>query len=318
MFEFEEPKIEIVEISDDNKYGKFVVEPLERGYGTTLGNSLRRIMLSSLPGTAVTHVKIKGVLHEFSSIPGVKEDVTEIVMNIKSLVIKNNSLTNEPKQAYIDVAGDCVVRASDIHVDGDIEIINPDLVIANLSGPDARLEMELTIGNGRGYVGSDKNKEADAPIDVIAIDSIYTPVERVNLTVQNTRVGQVTDYDKLTLDVFTNGAIAPDEAVSLAARVLVEHLNLFVDLSENAKSVDVMVESVTDEKEKVLEMNIDELELSVRSYNCLKRAGINTVEELINKTPEDMMKVRNLGRKSLDEVLAKLKELGLSLNDSEE
>ena len=318
MFEFEKPKIEIVEISDDNKYGKFVVEPLERGYGTTLGNSLRRIMLSSLPGTAVTHVKIKGVLHEFSSIPGVKEDVTEIVMNIKSLVIKNNSLTNEPKQAYIDVAGDCVVRASDIHVDGDIEIINPDLVIANLSGPDARLEMELTIGNGRGYVGSDKNKEADAPIDVIAIDSIYTPVERVNLTVQNTRVGQVTDYDKLTLDVFTNGAIAPDEAVSLAARGLVEHLNLFVDLSENAKSVDVMVESVTDEKEKVLEMNIDELELSVRSYNCLKRAGINTVEELINKTPEDMMKVRNLGRKSLDEVLAKLKELGLSLNDSEE
>ena len=318
MFEFEKPKIEIVEISDDNKYGKFVVEPLERGYGTTLGNSLRRIMLSSLPGTAVTHVKIKGVLHEFSSIPGVKEDVTEIVMNIKSLVIKNNSLTNEPKQAYIDVAGDCVVRASDIHVDGDIEIINPDLVIANLSGPDARLEMELTIGNGRGYVGSDKNKEADAPIDVIAIDSIYTPVERVNLTVQNTRVGQVTDYDKLTLDVFTNGAIAPDEAVSLAARVLVEHLNLFVDLSENAKSVDVMVESVTDEKEKVLEMNIDELELSVRSYNCLQRAGINTVEELINKTPEDMMKVRNLGRKSLDEVLAKLKELGLSLNDSEE
>ena len=318
MFEFEKPKIEIVEISDDNKYGKFVVEPLERGYGTTLGNSLRRIMLSSLPGTAVTHVKIKGVLHEFSSIPGVKEDVTEIVMNIKSLVIKNNSLTNEPKQAYIDVAGDCVVRASDIHVDGDIEIINPDLVIANLSGPDARLEMELSIGSGRGYVGSDKNKEADAPIDVIAIDSIYTPVERVNLTVQNTRVGQVTDYDKLTLDVFTNGAIAPDEAVSLAARVLVEHLNLFVDLSENAKSVDVMVESVTDEKEKVLEMNIDELELSVRSYNCLKRAGINTVEELINKTPEDMMKVRNLGRKSLDEVLAKLKELGLSLNDSEE
>ena len=274
MFEFEKPKIEIVEISDDNKYGKFVVEPLERGYGTTLGNSLRRIMLSSLPGTAVTHVKIKGVLHEFSSIPGVKEDVTEIVMNIKSLVIKNNSLTNEPKQAYIDVAGDCVVRASDIHVDGDIEIINPDLVIANLSGPDARLEMELTIGNGRGYVGSDKNKEADAPIDVIAIDSIYTPVERVNLTVQNTRVGQVTDYDKLTLDVFTNGAIAPDEAVSLAARVLVEHLNLFVDLSENAKSVDVMVESVTDEKEKVLEMNIDELiilqkMISRSSRSCL-------------------------------------------------
>jgi DNA-directed RNA polymerase subunit alpha len=275
-------------------------------------------MLSSLPGTAVSHVKIKGVLHEFSSIPGVKEDVTEIVMNIKSIIIKNNSLTNEPKQAYIDVTGDRVVRASDIHVDGDIEIVNPDIVIANLSGPEAKLEMELTISNGRGYVGSDKNKEVDAPIDVIAIDSIYTPVERVNLTVENTRVGQVTDYDKLTLDVYTNGALAPDEAVSLAARVLVEHLNLFVDLSENAKSVDVMVETVPDEREKVLEMNIDELELSVRSYNCLKRAGINTVEELTNKTPEDMMKVRNLGRKSLDEVLAKLKELGLSLNSNDD
>lgn len=317
MFEFEKPKIEIVETSDDNKYGKFVIEPLERGYGITLGNSLRRIMLSSLPGTAVSHVKIKGVLHEFSSIPGVKEDVTEIIMNIKNVVIKNNSDTFEPKQAYIDVVGERVVKAGDIKVDGDIEIVNPDLVIANLSGPDAKLEMELTIVNGRGYVSLDKNKEADAPIDVIAIDSIFTPVERVNLTVQNTRVGQVTDYDKLTLDVYTNGALAPDEAVSLAANLLVEHLKLFVDLSENARLVDVMVESTTDEKEKVLEMNIDELELSVRSYNCLKRAGINTVQELINKTPEDMMKVRNLGRKSLDEVLAKLKELGLSLNQNE-
>lgn len=318
MFEFEKPKIEIVETSDDNKYGKFVIEPLERGYGITLGNSLRRIMLSSLPGTAVSHVKIKGVLHEFSSIPGVKEDVTEIIMNIKNVVIKNNSVTFEPKQAYIDVVGERVVKAGDIKVDGDIEIVNPDLVIANLSGPDAKLEMELTIVNGRGYVSLDKNKEADAPIDVIAIDSIFTPVERVNLTVQNTRVGQVTDYDKLTLDVYTNGALAPDEAVSLAANLLVEHLKLFVDLSENARLVDVMVESTTDEKEKVLEMNIDELELSVRSYNCLKRAGINTVQELINKTPEDMMKVRNLGRKSLDEVLAKLKELGLSLNQNED
>lgn len=318
MFEFEKPKIEIVETSDDNKYGKFVIEPLERGYGITLGNSLRRIMLSSLPGTAVSHVKIKGVLHEFSSIPGVKEDVTEIIMNIKNVVIKNNSDTFEPKQAYIDVVGERVVKAGDIRVDGDIEIVNPDLVIANLSGPDAKLEMELTIVNGRGYVSLDKNKEADAPIDVIAIDSIFTPVERVNLTVQNTRVGQVTDYDKLTLDVYTNGALAPDEAVSLAANLLVEHLKLFVDLSENARLVDVMVESTTDEKEKVLEMNIDELELSVRSYNCLKRAGINTVQELINKTPEDMMKVRNLGRKSLDEVLAKLKELGLSLNQNED
>ena len=318
MFEFEKPKIEIVETSDDNKYGKFVIEPLERGYGITLGNALRRIMLSSLPGTAVSHVKIKGVLHEFSSIPGVKEDVTEIIMNIKNVVIKNNSDTFEPKQAYIDVVGERVVKAGDIKVDGDIEIVNPDLVIANLSGPDAKLEMELTIVNGRGYVSLDKNKEADAPIDVIAIDSIFTPVERVNLTVQNTRVGQVTDYDKLTLDVYTNGALAPDEAVSLAANLLVEHLKLFVDLSENARLVDVMVESTTDEKEKVLEMNIDELELSVRSYNCLKRAGINTVQELINKTPEDMMKVRNLGRKSLDEVLAKLKELGLALNQNED
>ncbi len=318
MFEFEKPRIEIAEISDDNKYGKFVVEPLERGYGITLGNSLRRIMLSSLPGTAVSQVKIKGVLHEFSSLPGVKEDVTEIVMNIKDLCIKNNSTTNEPKVAYIDASGDKVVTAGDIQVDADLEILNPDLVIANLSGPEAKLEMELLITNGRGYVGSDKNKGLDSSIDAIAVDSIYTPVERVNLTVQNTRVGQVTDYDKLTLDVFTNGTVAPDEAVSLAAKVLSEHLNLFIDLSENAKSVDVMVEKEDDQKEKVLEMSIDELELSVRSYNCLKRAGINTVEELTNKTPDDMMKVRNLGRKSLDEVYAKLKELGLSLRTGDE
>ena len=318
MFEFEKPRIEIAEISDDNKYGKFVVEPLERGYGITLGNSLRRIMLSSLPGTAVSQVKIKGVLHEFSSLPGVKEDVTEIVMNIKDLCIKNNSTTNEPKVAYIDASGDKVVTAGDIQVDADLEILNPDLVIANLSGPEAKLEMELLITNGRGYVGSDKNKGLDSSIDAIAVDSIYTPVERVNLTVQNTRVGQVTDYDKLTLDVFTNGTLAPDEAVSLAAKVLSEHLSLFIDLSENAKTAEVMIEKEDNEKEKVLEMNIDELELSVRSYNCLKRAGINTVAELINRTPEDMMKVRNLGRKSLEEVLAKLKELGLELNQTEE
>ena len=319
MFDFNKPKIEITELSEDKKFGRFVVEPLERGYGTTLGNSLRRIMLSSLPGAAVSQVKIDGVLHEFSSIPGVKEDVSDIIMNLKSLAIKNHSTDNEPKTAYIECEGKGVVTAADIQADQDIEIMNPDQVIATLSGgPDCKLYIEMTIVNGRGYVSSDKNKREDLPINVIAIDSIFTPVERVNIKVENTRVGQITDYDKLTLDVFTNGAIAPDEAVSLAARVLVEHLNLFVDLSENAKSVDVMVESVTDEKEKVLEMNIDELELSVRSYNCLKRAGINTVEELINKTPEDMMKVRNLGRKSLDEVLAKLKELGLSLNDSEE
>ena len=318
MFDFERPNIEVAEISEDKKYGKFVVEPLERGYGITLGNSLRRIMLSSLPGAAVSQVKIEGVLHEFSSIPGVKEDVTEIIMNIKSLAIKNSSDTNEPKTAYIEYEGEGDVRASDIQVDQDIEILNPDLVIATLSGKDTKLYMELTITRGRGYVSSDRNKTEDLPIGVIAVDSIYTPVERVNVTVENTRVGQITDYDKLTLDVYTNGTLEPDEAVSLAAKVLSEHLSLFIDLSENAKTAEVMVEKEDDEKEKVLEMSIDELELSVRSYNCLKRAGINTVEELTNKTSEDMMKVRNLGRKSLEEVLAKLKELGLQLNPSDE
>ena len=318
MFDFERPNIEVAEISEDKKYGKFVVEPLERGYGITLGNSLRRIMLSSLPGAAVSQVKIEGVLHEFSSIPGVKEDVTEIIMNIKALSVKNSSSTNEPKTAYIEYNGEGVVRASDIQADQDIEILNPDQVIATLNGKDAKLYMELTITKGRGYVSADKNKNDELPIGVIAVDSIYTPVERVNVTVQNTRVGQITDFDKLTLDVFTNGTLAPDEAVSLAAKVLSEHLNLFIDLSENAKTAEVMVEKEDDEKEKVLEMSIDELELSVRSYNCLKRAGINTVEELTNKTSEDMTKVRNLGRKSLEEVLAKLKELGLQLNPSDE
>ena len=319
MFDFEKPRIEIADISEDKKYGRFVVEPLERGYGTTLGNSLRRIMLSSLPGAAVSQVKIDGVLHEFSSIPGVKEDVTEIIMNIKNLAIKSNSSTNESKIAYIEFSGEGVVTAADIQVDQDIEILNPDLVIAHLNGGvDSKLYMELTITKGRGYVSADKNKNPDLPIGVIAIDSIYTPVERVNLTIENTRVGQITDYDKLTLDVFTNGTLAPDEAVSLAAKVLSEHLNLFIDLSENAKTAEVMIEKEDNAKEKVLEMNIDELELSVRSYNCLKRAGINTVEELTNRTPEDMMKVRNLGRKSLEEVLAKLKELGLQLNQGED
>ena len=319
MFDFERPNIEVAEISDDGKYGRFVVEPLERGYGITLGNSLRRIMLSSLPGAAVSRVKIEGVLHEFSSIPGVKEDVTEIIMNLKSLAIKNMSSTNEPKTAYIEFEGEGVVRASDIQCDQDIVIVNSDQVIATLSGgKESKLYMELTITKGRGYVSAEKNKSEDLPIGVIAVDSIYTPVERVNMTVENTRVGQVTDYDKLTLDVYTNGTLAPDEAVSLAAKVLSEHLGLFIDLSENAKTAEVMVEKEDDEKEKVLEMSIDELELSVRSYNCLKRAGINTVEELTNKTSEDMMKVRNLGRKSLEEVLAKLKELGLELNNAEE
>ncbi len=319
MFEFDKPNIEIEEISEDKRYGRFVVEPLERGYGTTIGNSLRRIMLSSLPGAAVSQVKIEGVLHEFSSIPGVKEDVTEIIMNIKNLSIKNSSATDEPKVAYIEFSGEGVVTAADIQCDPDIEILNPDLVIATLNGgANSKLYMELTITKGRGYVSSDRNKKDDLPIGVIAVDSIYTPVERVNLSVQNTRVGQITDFDKLTLDVYTNGTLAPDEAVSLAAKVLSVHLGLFVDLSENAKTAEIMVDKVEDEHEKVLEMNIDELELSVRSYNCLKRASINTVEELINRTPDDMMKVRNLGKKSLDEVLAKLKELGLQLKSSED
>ena len=269
MFDFNKPKITIEELSPDKKFGRFAVEPLERGYGITLGNSLRRIMLSSLPGAAVSQVKIEGVLHEFSPIPGVKEDVSDIIMNLKSLA-------------------------------------------------DCKLNMEMTITKGRGYVSAEKGKSPDQPIGVIAVDSIYTPIDRVNMNVENTRVGQQTDFDKLTLDVWTRGTLTPQEAVSLAAKVLVEHLKLFVDLTETAKTAEVMIEHEDNEKEKVLEMNIDELELSVRSYNCLKRAGINTVEELCNKTSEDMMKVRNLGRKSLEEVLAKLKELGLSLKPSEE
>ena len=319
MFDFEKPNIEIVEISEDKRYGKFVCEPLERGYGITLGNSLRRIMLSSLIGTAVSRIQIDGVLHEFSPIPGVKEDVTEIIMNLKELSIKNKNMdSNEAKTAYIDVTGPCVVTGHDIQLDQDLEIMNPDQVIATLSGADSKLSMVLTITNGRGYVGADRNKSEDAPVGSIAIDSIYTPVERVNMNVENTRVGQQTDYDKLTLEVYTNATLGPDEAVSLAAKVLSDHLKLFVDLSENGRNAVVMVEKEEDEKGKVLEMSIDELELSVRSYNCLKRAGINTVQELCSKTTDDMMKVRNLGRKSLEEVLLKLKDLGLSLSDHEE
>ena len=319
MFDFNKPKIEITEMSEDKRFGRFVVEPLERGYGTTLGNSLRRIMLSSLPGSAVSQVKIDGVLHEFSSIPGVKEDVTEIIMNLKNLAIKNTSNDDEPKTAYIEREGQGVVTAADIEVDSSIEIMNPDQVIATLNGgKDCRLAMEMTITNGRGYVSADKGKSSDMAIGVLAVDAIYTPVERVNMTIENTRVGQITDYDRLTLDVYTNGTIDPDEAVSLAAKVLSEHLSLFIDLSENAKTAEVMVEPRNDSVEKAMVMSIDELELSVRSYNCLKRAGINTVEELCNKTSEDMMKVRNLGRKSLEEVLSKLKELGLQLKPSEE
>ncbi len=319
MFDFEKPRIEIAEISEDKRYGRFVVEPLERGYGTTLGNSLRRIMLCSLPGAAVSQIKIDGVLHEFSSIPGVKEDVTEIIMNIKNLAIRNNSSSNEPKTAILEYEGEGVVTAADIRVDQDIEILNPETKIATLNGgSNSKLYMELTITKGRGYVGADKNKNEELPIGVIAVDSIYTPIERVNMTVQNTRVGQVTDYDKLTLDVYTNGTLGPDEGVSLAAKVLSEHLAQFINLSESAREVSVMIDKEPEGKEKALDMNIDELELSVRSYNCLKRAGINTVAELINKTPDEMMKVRNLGRKSLEEVLAKLKELGLQLNEGED
>ena len=319
MLDFEKPNIEIAEISEDKTYGRFVVEPLERGYGITLGNSLRRIMLSSLPGSAVSQVKFGGVLHEFTTIPGVKEDVTEIVLNLKSLAIKSSSDSVEPRMGYIDVTGECVVTAADIKLDSDLEIMNPDLVIATLSGgADTHFTAEITITKGRGYVSADRNKGDEMPLGAIAVDSVYTPIERVNATVENTRVGKITDFDKLTLEVWTNGTLSPDDAVSLAAKVMSEHLSLFINLSESAKSEEVMVEKANTEKEKALEMNIDELELSVRSFNCLKRAGINTVEELCNHTPEDMMKVRNLGRKSLEEVLAKLKELGLELNNGEQ
>ena len=319
MFEFEKPNIEIAEISEDKKYGRFVVEPLERGYGTTLGNSLRRIMLSSLPGTAVRQVKIEGVLHEFSSIPGVKEDVTQIILNIKDLALRNHNMSDEVKTAYLEFEGEGPVHASDIHFDSDIEVINPDLVIANLNGgPDSKLYMELTITSGRGWISSDKNKTEDTPIGVIAVDSIYTPIERVNMKVENTRVGQVTDYDKLTLEVWTNGTIDPDEAVSLAAKVLSEHLNLFVNLSEAAESVEIMSEGESKTEVTLSDMQIEDLELTVRSYNCLKRAGIGTVKELCDKTQDEMMKVRNLGRKSLDEILQKLNDMGLQLRKADE
>ncbi|WP_028397284.1 DNA-directed RNA polymerase subunit alpha [Priestia abyssalis] len=310
MIEIEKPKIETVEISDDRKYGKFVVEPLERGYGTTLGNSLRRILLSSLPGAAVTSIQIDGVLHEFSTIPGVVEDVTNIILNVKKLALKIYS--DEEKTLEIDVQGQGAVTAADIQADSDVEILNPDLHIATLE-TDAHLRIRLTAKTGRGYSPADSNKREDQPIGVIPIDSIYTPVTRVSYYVENTRVGQMTNYDKLTLDVWTDGSIEPEKAVALGAKILTEHLNIFVNLTDEAQKAEIMVEKEEDQKEKVLEMTIEELDLSVRSYNCLKRAGINTVQELANKTEEDMMKVRNLGRKSLEEVKAKLEELGLGL-----
>ncbi|OPX42990.1 DNA-directed RNA polymerase subunit alpha [Ruminiclostridium hungatei] len=315
MIEIEKPRIECVANSDDNTYGKFIVEPLERGYGITLGNSLRRILLSSLPGAAVNSIKIDGVLHEFSTVPGVVEDVTEIILNIKALSLKMHG--EGSKVIYIDANGEGPITAGDIITDQDVEILNPDLHVATLNG-DHRFYMELVISKGRGYVAAEKNKQPGQPIGVIPVDSIYTPVKKVNYTVENTRVGQITDYDKLTLEVWTDGSINPDEAISLGAKILSEHLNLFVDLSDQAKHTEIMVEKEETKKEKVLEMTIEELDLSVRSYNCLKRAGINTVEDLTNKTEEDMMKVRNLGRKSLEEVLQKLQALGLVLAPSEE
>lgn len=315
VIEIEKPRIECVSNSDDNTYGKFIVEPLERGYGITLGNSLRRILLSSLPGAAVNSIKIDGVLHEFSTVPGVVEDVTEIILNIKSLSLKMH--TEGSKVIYIDANGEGPITAGDIITDQDVEILNPDLHIATLNG-DHRFYMELVISTGRGYVSAEKNKQPGQPIGVIPVDSIYTPIKKVNYTVENTRVGQITDYDKLTLEVWTNGSISPDEAISLGAKIITEHLNLFVDLSDQAKHTEIMVEKEETKKEKVLEMTIEELDLSVRSYNCLKRAGINTVEDLTNKTEEDMMKVRNLGRKSLEEVLQKLQALGLELSASED
>ncbi len=315
MIEIEKPKIECVETSEDGSYGKFVIEPLERGYGITLGNSLRRILLSSLPGAAVTSIKIDGVLHEFSTVPGVKEDVVELVLNLKELALKING--EGPRTMYIDAKGEGEVTAGDIKTEGDVEIVNKDLHIATLN-EDARLYMEININKGRGYVSSEKNKEPNQPIGVIPVDSIYTPVKRVNYSVEDTRVGQVTDYDRLIFEIWTNSTIKPDEALSLAAKILIEHLKLFMTLTDHVTDVNIMVEKEEDKKEKVLDMTIEELDLSVRSYNCLKRAGINTVEELTQKTEEDMMKVRNLGKKSLEEVEQKLDALGLSLKQSEE
>lgn len=312
----ERPNIEITNLSADGRYGSFVLEPLERGYGTTIGNSLRRVLLSSLPGYAITSVKINGVLHEFSTVPGVKEDVTEIVLNLKGVIPKIHS--GEPKTVYIDATAAGEVTAGDIKTDSDVEILNPEHHIAYLE-EGAELHMELTVGKGRGYVSSDRNKQILQPaIGVIAIDSIYTPVEKVNYTVQNTRVGQITDFDRLTLEVWTNGSISAKEAVSFGAKILNEHLNLFVDLSEEAINTEIMVEKDDNSKAKVLEMTIEDLDISVRSFNCLKRANINTVEDLISKSESDMMKVRNLGRKSLDEVVAKLSSLGLALRKEDE
>lgn len=315
MFEIEKPRVECVEKSEDGLYGKFVIEPLERGYGTTLGNAMRRILLSSLPGAAVTSVKIDGVMHEFSTVPGVKEDVVEIILNLKGLAIKLDSDT--PKVAVIDVTGPAKVTGADIKSDGSVEIVNKDHHLATVS-EGGRLYMEISIDRGRGFVIAEKNKQPNQPIGLLPVDSIYAPIKRVNYTVENTRVGQITDYDKLTLEIWTNGTIFPDDAVSLSAKILIEHFKLFLSLTDHADTVEIMVEKEEDKKDKVLEMTIEELDLSVRSYNCLKRAGINTVQELVQKSEEDMMKVRNLGKKSLEEVQQKLNGLSLGLKQSDE
>lgn len=316
MIEINKPTIEALDLASDGTYGKFVVEPLERGYGITLGNSLRRVLLSSLPGYAITSIKIDGVLHEFSTVEGVKEDVTEMVLNFKDVILKIHS--GEDKVAYINEVGPCEITAGDIKTDADVEILNPDLHIATLE-EGAHLNVELTLGRGRGWVTSERNKQMIQPaIGVIAIDSIYTPVLKVNYVVDDTRVGQITDYDKLSLEIWTDGTISATEAVSLGAKILNEHLNLFIDLSEETYDQEIMVEKSDNSKEKVLEMTIEEFDLSVRSFNCLKRAGINSVEDLISKSEDDMMKVRNLGRKSLEEVENKLASLGLSLRKDNE
>ena len=315
MIEIEKPTIECIFSEEDSNYGKFVVETLERGYGTTLGNSLRRILLSSLPGVAVTSVQIDGILHEFSTIPGVKEDVTEIILNLKRLAVKLNG--ENTKRVLINAIGPKEVTAADILGDSDVEIFNPDLHIATLE-ENATLIMEITLARGRGYVPAEMNKDENTPISVIPTDSIYTPVKKVNFTVENTRVGQVTDYDKLILEIWTDGSITPSEGVSIGAKIMQEHLSLFVELTDSTENMEIMVEKEENQKEKALEMTIEELELSVRSFNCLKRAAINTVEELTHRSEEDMMKVRNLGKKSLDEVKHKLEELGLSLRQSDE
>lgn len=316
MIEIQKPKIECVELSEDGTYGKFTVEPLERGYGITIGNSLRRTLLSSLPGAAVSFIKVEGVQHEFSTVPGVKEDIVEIILNIKNLHVKLH--TPGPKVVYIEASGKGEVTAGDIKIDSDVEILNPDLHIATLN-EDAKLNMEITLTSGRGYISSDRNRsESQSIIGIIPVDSIYTPVTKVNYKVENTRVGQITDYDKLTVEVWTNGTIKPDEAISLGAKILIEHLRLFMDLSEGAIHTEVLVNKTDSKKEKVMEMTIEELDLSVRSYNCLKRAGVNNVEDLAGKTEEDMMRVRNLGRKSLEEVLQKMESLGLALRKEED